>query len=267
MVGTSGSGKTETALALADYLYGGEQNVITINMSEFKEEHKVSMLLGASAGYVGYGEGGVLTEAVRRNPYSVVLLDEMEKAHSGIQDVFYNLFDKGTIKDGEGRDIDFKNTIVIMTSNACSGQISDICAEGELPDSEDLLEQIRPELLEYFRPAFLGRTTVVPYYPLRKDVLTKIVEINLKRIEKRVAEHYGASFSYDESLVDHLAGRCNDPDTGARNVENILTRSILPGLASECLQKMAEGIDIQNIHIGLADDNNEGGENYRYDIV
>ena len=267
MVGTSGTGKTETALALADYLYGGEQNVITINMSEFKEEHKVSMLLGASAGYVGYGEGGVLTEAVRRNPYSVVLLDEMEKAHSGIQDVFYNLFDKGTIKDGEGRDIDFKNTIVIMTSNACSGQISDICAEGDLPNSDDLLEQIRPELLEYFRPAFLGRTTVVPYYPLRKDVLTKIVEINLKRIEKRVTEHYGASFSYDESLVEHLAGRCNDPDTGARNVENILTRSILPGLASECLQKMAEGIDIQNIHIGLADGNDGEGEGYRYDIV
>lgn len=267
MVGTSGSGKTETALALADYLYGGEQNVITINMSEFKEEHKVSMLLGASAGYVGYGEGGVLTEAVRRNPYSVVLLDEMEKAHSGIQDIFYNLFDKGTIKDGEGRDIDFKNTIVIMTSNACSGQISDICAEGELPNSNDLLEQIRPELLEHFRPAFLGRTTVVPYYPLRKDILTKIVEINLKRIEKRVAEHYGASFSYDESLVDDLAGRCNDPDTGARNVENILTRSILPGLASECLQKMAEGIDIQNIHIALAGGNDKEGEGYRYDII
>lgn len=263
MVGTSGAGKTETALALADYLYGGEQNVITINMSEFKEEHKVSMLLGASAGYVGYGEGGVLTEAVRRNPYSVVLLDEMEKAHPGIQDVFYNLFDKGTIKDGEGRDIDFKNTIVIMTSNACSGQISDICAEGDLPNSDDLLEQIRPELLEHFRPAFLGRTTVVPYYPLRKNVLTKIVEINLKRIEKRVAEHYGASFSFDESLVEHLASRCNDPDTGARNVENILTRSILPGLASECLQKMAEGIDIQNIHIGLEGDT----ENYCYEIT
>ena len=263
MIGTSGAGKTETALALADYLYGGEQNVITINMSEFKEEHKVSMLLGASAGYVGYGEGGVLTEAVRRNPYSVVLLDEMEKAHPGIQDVFYGLFDKGTIKDGEGRDIDFKNTIVIMTSNACSGQISDICEKGELPDSADLLEQIRPELLEHFRPAFLGRTTIVPYYPLRKNVLTKIVEINLKRIEKRVTEHYGASFSYDESLIDHLASRCNDPDTGARNVENILTRSILPGLASECLQKMAEGSDIQNIHIGLTKD----GSNYSYDIT
>jgi len=263
MIGTSGAGKTETALALADYLYGGEQNVITINMSEFKEEHKVSMLLGASAGYVGYGEGGVLTEAVRRNPYSVVLLDEMEKAHPGIQDVFYSLFDKGTIKDGEGRDIDFKNTIVIMTSNACSGQISDICEEGELPNSADLLEKIRPELLEHFRPAFLGRTTIVPYYPLRKNVLTKIVEINLKRIEKRVAEHYGASFSFDNSLVNDLASRCNDPDTGARNVENILTRSILPGLASECLQRMAEGSDIQNIHIGLAED----GENYRYDIT
>jgi type VI secretion system protein VasG len=263
MVGTSGSGKTETALALADYLYGGEQNVITINMSEFKEEHKVSMLLGASAGYVGYGEGGVLTEAVRRNPYSVVLLDEMEKAHSGIQDVFYNLFDKGTIKDGEGRDIDFKNTLVIMTSNACSEQIADICEQGALPASNDLLEQIRPELLQHFRPAFLGRTTIVPYYPLRKNVLTKIVAINLKRIEKRVAEHYGASFSYDDALVDHLSARCNDPDTGARNVENILTRSILPGLASECLQKMAEGVDIKNIHIALAED----GDNYHYEII
>jgi type VI secretion system protein VasG len=263
MIGTSGSGKTETALALADYLYGGEQNVVTINMSEFKEEHKVSMLLGASAGYVGYGEGGVLTEAVRRNPYSVVLLDEMEKAHPGIQDVFYNLFDKGTIKDGEGRDIDFKNTIIIMTSNACSGQIAEICEEGDLPDSQVLLARIRPELLEHFRPAFLGRTTIVPYYPLRKDVLTKIVGINLRRIEKRVAEHYGATFSYDEGLVNHLADRCNDPDTGARNVENILSRSILPGLAAECLQKMAEGIDIKSIHISLGED----GESYAYTIA
>lgn len=253
MIGTSGSGKTETALALADYLYGGEQNVITINMSEFKEEHKISMLLGAPAGYVGYGEGGVLTEAVRRNPYSVVLLDEMEKAHSGIQDVFYNLFDKGTIKDGEGRDIDFKNTVVIMTSNACSGQIFDICESGELPSSEDLLEQVRPELLEHFRPAFLGRTKIIPYFPLRHDVLTKIVGINMKRIEKRVAEHYGAQFSYDEALIEHLATSCKDPDTGARNVENIISRTILPGLATECLQKMAEGTEISSIHIGLED--------------
>lgn len=218
------------------------------------------MLLGASAGYVGYGEGGILTEAVRRNPYSVVLLDEMEKAHPGIQDVFYNLFDKGTIKDGEGRDIDFKNTVIIMTSNACSGQIADICEGEERPDYKELLETIRPELLEHFRPAFLGRTTIVPYFPLNKEVLQTIVEINMNRIRKRVEEHYGAEFSYDEALVNSLVARCKDPDTGARNVENTISRSILPSLATECLQKMADGESISSINIGIE------GEEYTFAI-
>ncbi|MHA7879562.1 MAG: type VI secretion system ATPase TssH [Saccharospirillum sp.] len=256
MIGTSGAGKTETALALAESLYGGEQNLITINMSEFKEEHKVSMLLGAPAGYVGYGEGGVLTEAVRRKPYSVVLLDEMEKAHPGIQDVFYNLFDKGTIKDGEGRDIDFRNTVVIMTSNACSGSIADYCEQHPRFDPKALLEAVRPELLEHFRPAFLGRTTIIPYSPLSRDVLATIVGLNMNRIERRVREQYGATFSYDDAVVQAIVDRCQDPDTGARNVENVISRSILPELASECLARMAEGASIQSIHIQLSEQNN-----------
>lgn len=254
MIGTSGAGKTETALALAESLYGGEQNVITINMSEFKEEHKVSMLLGAPAGYVGFGEGGVLTEAVRRKPYSVVLLDEMEKAHPGIQDIFYNLFDKGTIKDGEGRDIDFRNTVVIMTSNACSGSIADYCEANPNPDDKALLEAVRPELLTHFRPAFLGRTRIIPYFPLSRDVLTTIVGINMKRIERRVKEHYGADFTYDEAVIKRIVDQCQDPDTGARNVENVISRSILPELATQSLSRMANGDPIKAVHIGLTED-------------
>ncbi|MBS52561.1 MAG: type VI secretion system ATPase TssH [Oceanospirillaceae bacterium] len=261
LVGTSGTGKTETALALADKLYGGEQNLVTINMSEFKEEHKISMLLGASAGYVGYGEGGILTEAVRRNPYSVVLLDEMEKAHPGIQDVFYNLFDKGTIKDGEGRDIDFRNTIIIMTSNACSGQIADICLSGDVPPAKELLETIRPELLEHFRPAFLGRTTIVPYFPLNREVLTEIVKINLAKIERRIKERYNAAFEYEQNLIDELTERCKDPDTGARNVENVISRSVLPALAGKCLEAMSKGVDIKSVKVST-----DGSGGFVFDI-
>ena len=260
MVGSSGVGKTESALALADILYGGEQNITVINMSEFKEEHKVSMLLGSPPGYVGYGEGGVLTEAVRRKPYSVVLLDEMEKAHPGVQDVFYNLFDKGTIKDGEGRDIDFKNTVIIMTSNAGEEHIrAMIEASDERPDPETLLENFRPQLLKHFKPAFLGRTTVIPYYPLDDENLMKICKINMRRIEKRVKEHYNAGFSYDEDLLLHIVARSQEVDTGARNIENILTHSVLPALAGECLARMAEGEDISSIHIGVDE---EGGFSY-----
>ncbi len=255
MVGPSGVGKTETALALADLIYGGEQNVTTINMSEFKEEHKVSMLLGSPPGYVGYGEGGVLTEAVRRNPHSVILLDEMEKAHPGVQDIFYNLFDKGTIKDGEGRDIDFRNTVIIMTSNAAEEHIRAICAqEEELPEPELLLETFRPQLLKYFKPAFLGRTTVIPYYPLNDDNLMKICKINMSRIEKRVKEHYGAKFSYDDEVMLHIVARSQEVDTGARNIENILTRTMLPEMASECLSKMAKDEDIEEIHVNVSDE-------------
>ena len=254
LIGPSGTGKTESALSLAETLFGGEQNLITINMSEFKEEHKVSMLLGAPAGYVGYGEGGVLTEAVRRKPYSVVLLDEMEKAHPGIQDIFYNLFDKGTIKDGEGRDIDFKNTVIIMTSNACSGTISALCEGAELPDTKELLEQVRPELLQHFRPAFLGRSKVIPFYPLKSDILAQIVGINMKRIEKRIAGHYGADFSFDENLVDYIVSKCKDPDTGARNVENVIDRQILPLLAKQCLSRLSEGEQVTQVDLGYQDD-------------
>lgn len=255
MVGSSGVGKTETALALADILYGGENNVTTINMSEFKEEHKVSMLLGSPPGYVGYGEGGVLTEAVRRKPYSIVLLDEMEKAHPGVQDIFYNLFDKGTIKDGEGRDIDFRNTIIIMTSNAGEEHIRAICAQSEeLPDPEVLLDNFRPQLLNYFKPAFLGRSTLIPYYPLNDEDLMEICKINMTRIEKRVFGHYGAKFSYNEDVLLHLVARSQEVDTGARNIENVLTRTMLPELASECLSRIGNNEEITNIFVSVDDE-------------
>ena len=260
MVGSSGVGKTETALALADLLYGGEQNITVINMSEFKEEHKVSMLLSSPPGYAGYGEGGVLTEAVRRKPYSVVLFDEMEKAHPGVQDVFYNLFDKGTIRDGEGRDIDFRNTVIIMTSNAGEEHIRAMCAQSEeLPDPETLLDNFRPQLLNYFKPAFLGRTTLIPYYPLGDEDLMKICKINMNRIDKRVREHYDAEFSYDDDVMLHIVARSQEVDTGARNIENILTRTMLPEMASECLSRMANNETISKIHVGVDE---EGGFSY-----
>ena len=260
LIGPTGVGKTETALALADMIYGGEQNVTTINMSEFKEEHKTSMLLGSPPGYVGYGKGGVLTEAVRRKPYSIILLDEMEKAHRGVQDIFYNVFDKGTIKDGEGRDIDFKNTIIIMTSNAGEEAIRAICAASEeKPDPEVLLDNFRPELLKWFKPAFLGRADIIPYYPLDDENLIKICGLNMKRIEKRVDEHYGATFSYDEDVPLHIVARSQEVDTGARNIEHIISRTLLPELASEFLSKMAEGIEIKHVHINV---NEEGTFSY-----
>lgn len=253
--GTSGVGKTETALALADELFGGEQNITTINMSEFKEEHKVSMLLGSPPGYVGYGEGGVLTEAARRKPYSVILLDEMEKAHPGVQDIFYNLFDKGTIKDGEGRDIDFKNTIIIMTSNAGEDAIRAIFNQvEEKPEPEVLLDNIRPHLLQHFKPAFIGRANTIAYYPLDDENLMQIAAINMRRIEKRLTEKYGAEFSYDEDVLINIVARCQESDTGARNIETILNRTVLPALASECLAKMAEGEEVTKVHIGATEE-------------
>ncbi|WP_299594497.1 type VI secretion system ATPase TssH [uncultured Microbulbifer sp.] len=253
--GTSGVGKTETALALADTLFGGEQNITTINMSEFKEEHKVSMLLGSPPGYVGYGEGGVLTEAARRKPYSVILLDEMEKAHPGVQDIFYSLFDKGTIKDGEGRDIDFKNTVIIMTSNAGEDAIRAIFDQvEEKPEPDVLMDNIRPQLLQKFKPAFLGRANVIAYYPLDDENLVEICKINMSRIEKRVREHYGADFSYDEDVLINIVARCQEADTGARNIEVILNRTLLPSLASECLDRMAKGEDVTSIHVGASED-------------
>lgn len=242
MPGPSGVGKTETALALAELLYGGEQNLTVINMSEFKEEHKVSLLMGSPPGYVGYGEGGILTEAVRRRPYSVLLLDEMEKAHAGVQDVFYQVFDKGHMRDGEGRDISFKNTVIIMTSNAASEAIMKLSADPDTrPDTEQLAKAIAPELGKWFKPAFLGRCTVVPYYPLTDDVLKNIVRLKLNKIVRRVRENYGATMEYTPALVDTVASRCTEVQSGARNVDNIVSRTLLPELSARILQKMANG--------------------------
>ncbi len=252
MVGTSGVGKTETALTLADLLYGGEQNITTINMSEFKEEHKVSTLMGSPPGYVGYGEGGVLTEAVRRRPYSVVLLDEMEKAHPGVQDVFYQVFDKGMLRDGEGRDIDFKNTIIIMTSNAGTDAIHKLCADPEtMPDAAGLAEALRPDLLKIFKPAFLGRVTLVPYFPLGDDIMRQIVDLQLKRIAKRVAENYKAEFTYDPGLIEGIQQRCKEVESGARNIDHILTRGLLPEMAGHFLARMADGLALKSVDVSM----------------
>jgi type VI secretion system protein VasG len=256
MVGTSGVGKTETALALADLLYGGEQNVTVINMTEFKEEHKVSLLMGSPPGYVGYGEGGVLTEAVRRRPYSVILLDEMEKAHPGVQDVFFQVFDKGNMKDGEGRDIDFKNTVIIMTSNAGTDLIAKLFADPETaPDAAGLADALRPELAKYFKPAFLGRVSLVPYFPLPDHVIRQIVGLQLNRIRTRVRDAYRAGFDWDPMLVEQIAARCTETSSGARNIENILSRTLLPELSTEVLARLAEGQSVRNITVSCG----EGG--------
>jgi type VI secretion system protein VasG len=224
----------------------------TINMTEFKEEHKVSLLMGSPPGYVGYGEGGILTEAVRRRPYSVVLLDEMEKAHPGVQDVFFQVFDKGNMKDGEGRDIDFKNTVVIMTSNAGTDLITKLFADPDTaPDAEGLAEALRPELMKYFKPAFLGRVTLVTYLPLSEDIIRKIVVLQLNRIRNRVREAYKAEFEYAPELVETIAARCTESASGARNIENILSRTLLPELSAEVLGRLADGKTIERISVGM----------------
>lgn len=252
MVGTSGVGKTETALALAEQLYGGEDSLTVINMSEFKEEHKVSLLMGAPPGYVGYGEGGVLTEAVRRKPYSVILLDEMEKAHPGVQDVFYQVFDKGQMKDGEGREIDFRNTVIIMTSNAGTDTIASVCADPDnLPSQEQLGELLRPELLHWFRPAFLGRCNVVAYYPLSDALIRRIVDLNLKRVARRVAQSWGAVFEASADVTEALATRCHETESGARVVETILTRTVLPELSAKALACVMEGGTVREMRVSV----------------
>jgi type VI secretion system protein VasG len=250
MVGTSGVGKTETALTLAELLYGGEQNLTVINMSEFKEEHKVSLLMGSPPGYVGYGEGGILTEAVRRRPYSVILLDEMEKAHPGVQDVFYQVFDKGTMTDGEGREIDFRNTVIIMTSNAGTNLITRLCSDPDTtPEPSALGEALRPELMKHFKPAFLGRTTIVPYFPLPPDIIRRIVTMQLDRIGRRVHDTYRARFHYAPSVVDVIAARCTEGSAGARNVETILSRTLLPELSARILSCLAEDSNIAEVTV------------------
>jgi type VI secretion system protein VasG len=251
-VGPSGIGKTETALALADALYGGERKMVTINMSEYQEAHSVSGLKGSPPGYVGYGEGGVLTEAVRRNPYSVVLLDEVEKAHPDVLELFFQVFDKGVMDDAEGREIDFRNTIIILTSNVGSASMMQACLNkeaDEMPSPEELEAAIRPQLVKAFKPAFLGRLKVVPYYPLGDDVLASIISLKLDRIGQRVAANHKASFHYDDTLVEAVLARCTEVDSGARNVDNILNGTLLPQIAEAVLAKMAEGSAIGRIEV------------------
>ncbi len=262
LVGTSGVGKTETALALAESLYGGERNLITINMSEYQEAHTVSSLKGSPPGYVGYGEGGVLTEAVRRKPYSVVLLDEVEKAHPDVMELFFQVFDKGMLEDGEGREIDFKNCIILLTSNVGTDTIMKLCADPDTtPNPDGLVEAVKPELVKAFKPALLGRMVTVPYYPITDDILRLIIKLQLGKIKNRIADNHGAKFSYDDSVISTVAERCTDVDSGARNVYNILTGTLLPEMSGEVLSRMASGEGIKSVHVKVG----EGG-NFAYDI-
>jgi type VI secretion system protein VasG len=255
LLGPSGVGKTETALALSDLLYGGEHNLITINMSEFQESHTVSTLKGSPPGYVGYGEGGVLTEAVRRRPYSVVLLDEVEKAHPDVLELFYQVFDKGMMEDGEGRQIDFKNNIIILTSNACTDQMMKLCADPETaPSPQALVQALKPEMNKIFKPAFLGRMVVVPYYPVRDEALKKIIVLKLGKIQRRIQENHKIALAYDDKFIDAVASRCTEVESGARNVDNILTNSLLPDISRQILGRMAEGEKLSAIDVGIGDD-------------
>ncbi|WP_223542880.1 type VI secretion system ATPase TssH [Pseudomonas sp. GL-B-12] len=250
LVGPSGVGKTETALALADLLYGGDRFITTINMSEFQEKHTVSRLIGAPPGYVGYGEGGMLTEAVRQKPYSVVLLDEVEKADPDVLNLFYQIFDKGVANDGEGREIDFRNTLILMTSNLGSDRIAELCENGARPSAEVLEETIRPVLSKHFKPALLARMRVVPYYPVGGPVLRELIEIKLGRLGERLNRRQ-LDFTYSQDLVDHLADRCTQSDSGARLIDHLLDLHVLPLVADRLLDAMATGESLKRVHATL----------------
>jgi type VI secretion system protein VasG len=253
LAGTSGVGKTETALALAEVLYGGEQNVITINMSEYQEAHTVSTLKGAPPGYVGYGEGGVLTEAVRRRPYSVVLLDEVEKAHPDVHEIFFQVFDKGWMEDGEGRVIDFKNTLILLTTNAGTELITSLCKDPELmPDAEGISKALREPLLKVFPPALLGRLVAIPYYPLNDEMIGAIARLQLRRIEKRIRENHKVPFTYDDEVIKLIASRCTELESGGRMIDAILTNTVLPKISEEFLKRMMEGRPIERVHVQVA---------------
>jgi len=254
LVGPSGVGKTETALALSDLLYGGERNLITINMSEFQESHTVSTLKGSPPGYVGYGEGGVLTEAVRRRPYAVVLLDEVEKAHPDVLELFYQVFDKGVMEDGEGREIDFKNTIIILTSNAGTDTVMKLTADAETsPSSDGLARALKPELNKIFKPAFLGRLVIVPYFPIRDAALQQIISLKLAKIQRRIEENHKIKLTWDTPVLTEVANRCTEVESGARNVDNILTNTLLPDLSRQLLNGIAEGVKPSAIHVGIGE--------------
>ena len=262
LAGTSGVGKTETALALAEALYGGEHNLITINMSEYQEAHTVSTLKGAPPGYVGYGEGGVLTEAVRRKPYSVVLLDEVEKAHSDVHEMFFQVFDKGFMEDGEGRFIDFKNTLILLTTNAGTDLIAGLCKDPELmPDPEGMAKALREPLLKVFPPALLGRLVTIPYYPLSDEMLGRIVGLQLGRIKKRVEQRWKVPFEVSDEVVQLVVSRCTESESGGRMIDAILTNTMLPDVSRAFLQRMLEGKPVGGVHVGVVD----GQFSYRFD--
>jgi type VI secretion system protein VasG len=262
LCGPSGVGKTETALAIAEALYGGEQNLITINMSEFQEAHTVSTLKGAPPGYVGYGEGGVLTEAVRRKPYSVVLLDEIEKAHPDVHEIFFQVFDKGVMEDGEGRSIDFRNTLILLTSNVGTDLIMSMCGDPELiPETEEIARGLRPPLLKVFPPALLGRLIVIPYLPLSPEVMADIIRLQLGRIAQRVTFRHGVPFTYGGDVVDLIASRCNEPESGGRMIDAILTNTLLPDISGALLTRMLAAEPVTRVHVGV-----EGSEfSYAFD--
>jgi type VI secretion system protein VasG len=253
LCGPSGVGKTETALTLAEGLYGGEQNVITINMSEFQEAHTVSTLKGSPPGYVGYGEGGILTEAVRRRPYSVVLLDEVEKAHPDVHEMFFQVFDKGWMEDGEGRYIDFKNTIILLTSNVGTDLIVSMCRDPELmPEPEGITKALRDPLLKVFPAALLGRLVVIPYYPLSDAMLANIVRLQLGRIASRVQQHHRIPFSYDEQAVALIVSRCTELESGGRMIDAILTNTVLPAISREFLTRTMAGQGLNGVRLAVA---------------
>ena len=254
LAGPSGVGKTETALALAEALYGGEESLITINMSEFQESHSVSTLKGSPPGYVGYGEGGILTEAVRRRPYSVVLLDEIEKAHPDVHEIFFQVFDKGWMEDAEGRYIDFRNTVILLTSNVGTDVILNACnGKKEQPSPDELADQMKPHLLNVFPAALIGRLVTIPYYPIDPELLKYIIMLKLGHIKKRVEEKYQIPFTLDEDVVQVISERCNDVDSGARVVDSILSNTLLPTISQRFLEKMVEGDQPQGIHIAVKD--------------
>jgi type VI secretion system protein VasG len=256
LVGPSGVGKTETALVLSDLLYGGERNLITIAMSEFQEAHTVSTLKGSPPGYVGYGEGGVLTEAVRRRPYSVVLLDEVEKAHPDVLELFFQVFDKGRMEDGEGRQIDFKNTVILLTTNAGTDTIMKLTADPEtMPSSDGLAKALKPELDKTFKPALLGRMVIIPYFPVRDEALKQIIHLKLGKVQRRLEEIHGVSLTLDDTVIDAIAERCTEVESGARNIDNILTNTMLPAISQVLLQSIAGGAKPSTIKVGL----DEGG--------
>ena len=263
LVGPSGVGKTETALAISDLLYGGEHNLITINMSEFQEAHTVSTLKGSPPGYVGYGEGGVLTEAVRRRPHSVVLLDEVEKAHPDVLELFFQVFDKGRMEDGEGREIDFKNAVIILTTNAATDALMALCADPDtMPHHDGLVKAIKPELNQTFQPAFLGRTVIIPYFPLPDDVMRDIARLKLGKVERRLFETHQVMLQVPDDVVDQIVARCTEVESGARNIDNILTNTLLPDVSRMLLESMVGGQKPSRIEVAV-----DTGEAFVYEAA